>query len=153
LTWHKHVYQEREKAKPLEVTLLVNSAACNLKLSKFSGAFVRMQAVVWFLTNRVFWYNFVAPFFIHFVSSADAIDNCTKALALDTKNVKALSRRAQALIGKSEFAAAKQDLVAAIKLEPSNKQLRADYDALLKKIAQYEQGIAACFECNFCRAS
>lgn len=37
LTWHKHVYQDVERAKPLEVTLLINTAACDLKLDHFSG--------------------------------------------------------------------------------------------------------------------
>ena len=37
LTWHKHVYRELEKANPIHVTLLVNTAACELKLDHFGG--------------------------------------------------------------------------------------------------------------------
>jgi tetratricopeptide (TPR) repeat protein len=86
LTWHKHVYQEKEKATPLEVVLLINSAACNLKLGQFSGTCAGARACGACSAS---------------VSRAtDAIENCTKALKLDAKNVKAYHRRAQALIGK-----------------------------------------------------
>lgn len=37
LMWHKHVYQEKEKAKPLELSLHLNAAMCQLKLQKFKG--------------------------------------------------------------------------------------------------------------------
>uniref|UniRef100_A0A7S4FD79 Fe2OG dioxygenase domain-containing protein n=1 Tax=Chrysotila carterae TaxID=13221 RepID=A0A7S4FD79_CHRCT len=54
-----------------------------------------------------------------------AVDLCTEALAREPSNVKALYRRAVASISLHEYGAALSDLLAAAKLEPSNKAVRA----------------------------
>jgi len=59
-----------------------------------------------------------------------AKENCDKALAIETNNVKALFRRAQAYLGTFDHELAQKDLVAAAKLEPANKDIRD----LLRKI-------------------
>jgi len=53
-----------------------------------------------------------------------------QALAIETNNVKALFRRAQAYLGTFDHELAQKDLVAAAKLEPANKDIRD----LLRKI-------------------
>ncbi len=65
---------------------------------------------------------------------ADARASCDKVLELDAKNVKALTRRAQANVGRGELLLAKADLVAAIRLDAANRALRAEYDAVLARI-------------------
>jgi peptidylprolyl isomerase len=62
--------------------------------------------------------------------NSDAAKNCDKVLKLEPKNVKALFRKGQALLGKSEFKDAKATLKLAYKEDPKNKQVIA----LLKKV-------------------
>lgn len=62
--------------------------------------------------------------------NSDAMKNCEKVLKLEPKNVKALFRKGQALLGKSEFKEAKSTLKLAYKEDPTNKQVVA----LLKKV-------------------
>ena len=52
-----------------------------------------------------------------------------QALAIDANNVKALFRRAQALVGLLDHELAQRDLAAAAKLDPANKDVR---DLILK---------------------
>ena len=47
-----------------------------------------------------------------------------QALAIDAHNVKALFRRAQALVGVLDHELAQRDLAAAAKLDPANKDVR-----------------------------
>jgi len=62
--------------------------------------------------------------------NSDAIKNCNKVLKLDATNVKALFRKGQALLGKSEFKEARAALKLAYKEDPKNKPVIA----LLKKV-------------------
>jgi len=64
-------------------------------------------------------------------AAKEAVACCTKALALDDKNVKALFRRGQAQLALGEFSDATADAKAALALDPANKQAAA----LLKKAA------------------
>ena len=55
--------------------------------------------------------------------------NCTKALELDPKSVKALFRRGTARAKSAEYAAARADLLAASKLDPKSKEIREAFTA------------------------
>jgi FK506-binding protein 4/5 len=69
---------------------------------------------------------------------ADARASCDKVLEIDAANVKALTRRAQANVGRGELLLAKADMVAAVKLDPSNRALRTEYDGVLASIKASE---------------
>jgi peptidylprolyl isomerase len=70
---------------------------------------------------------------------ADARSSCDKVLEIDAANVKALTRRAQANVGRGELLLAKADMVAAVKLDPSNRALRTEYDGVLASIKASEE--------------
>jgi len=57
-----------------------------------------------------------------------AADRCSKALALEPENVKALFRRGVAYTELQRFADAKADLVCACKLEPKSREIREQYE-------------------------
>jgi FK506-binding protein 4/5 len=65
--------------------------------------------------------------------------NCSKALDIDTKSVKALFRRGQAYSRMSEFDKAKSDFVEALQYESNNKDIKNEYEHLKKKVAAYNQ--------------
>ncbi|KAH9113734.1 hypothetical protein LEN26_010105 [Aphanomyces euteiches] len=52
------------------------------------------------------------------------VDHCTKAIQYDPVNVKAWYRRSQAYAKEKNFASAKQDVLEAIRIDPSNAALR-----------------------------
>ena len=62
-----------------------------------------------------------------------AIDHCTKALAADPKNVKALYRRGQAHAEDSDFELAKRDFEKVLELDPSNKDAKAAIADIARK--------------------
>jgi len=70
---------------------------------------------------------------------SDAALNCSKALDIDTKNVKALFRRGQAFARDNEFDKAKADLDECLQLSPSNKEVRQELDQLKKRMAEYKK--------------
>jgi len=61
-----------------------------------------------------------------------AIDNAKLVLEKDPNNVKALFRRAQAYAATKDYESAKQDLVTAAKIEPSNSDVRKEYERVKK---------------------
>jgi len=63
-----------------------------------------------------------------------AQENCSDALKLDDKNVKALFRRAQALGGQKIWEDAKQDLDIALRLEPNNGEVKKEHVKVLHQI-------------------
>jgi len=69
---------------------------------------------------------------------SDAILSCSKALDIDTHNVKALYRRAQAYSRSADWENAKADLLEGIKLAPNNKDLRTELDLLKKATMEYK---------------
>ncbi|XP_071949108.1 peptidyl-prolyl cis-trans isomerase FKBP4-like [Antedon mediterranea] len=77
------------------------------------------------------------------------IEHCTKALAVDPKNVKGLYRRGQAYTAINEFEKAKEDLNHALELEPKNKAVITQMKALNSKIKlhceQYKKGMSKMF--------
>jgi len=64
---------------------------------------------------------------------------CSKALDIDTNNIKALFRRGQAHSLAGEFDKAKADLTEAAQLSPKSKEIRDELDKLKKNIANYKQ--------------
>ena len=62
---------------------------------------------------------------------ADVLKWSSEALKFDENNAKAHYRKYQALKDMYEHEKAKEELVIAIKLEPDNKSMRAEYDALV----------------------
>ena len=55
-------------------------------------------------------------------------------MKLDDKNVKALFRRAQALGGQKSWDEAKKDLDVALKLEPTNGEVKKEHAKVLHQI-------------------
>jgi len=65
--------------------------------------------------------------------------SCEKSLDIDVNNVKAIFRRGQSYAGQGDYEKARQDMVAAIKLDPKNKDLRRAYEDLKKKEEDYKK--------------
>lgn len=70
----------------------------------------------------------------------DAVTNCTHAINLDPKAMKALYQRGIAHMKLKNFEDATQDLKEAIKLNPSDKKMRADFETLKNLKKQHNQG-------------
>lgn len=70
---------------------------------------------------------------------AEAKHSCSDALYIDPSNVKALYRRAQASAATFDFDRAKRDLVAAIKLSPSDNTLRQELKNVQDKQIEYDK--------------
>ena len=74
--------------------------------------------------------------------NSEAVTNCEFVLALEPENVKALFRKGQALLGKSDYKGAKAALKLAYKADPENKQtikLLKQVDATQKKDKEAEK--------------
>ncbi|CAK4066352.1 unnamed protein product [Aphanomyces euteiches] len=67
---------------------------------------------------------------------AGASSSATKALKNDKNNVKALYRRGVALMHVNDLDRAKEDLTAALKLEPQNRDVRRELGVLKEKLAE-----------------
>ena len=65
--------------------------------------------------------------------------SCSDALYLDPSNVKALYRRAQASAATFDFDRAKRDILAAIKLAPSDPALRLEFTNIKTSEQEYEK--------------
>jgi len=59
-----------------------------------------------------------------------AVKECTKAIQIDPKAVKAYFNRSQAYRKLFSFDEATEDLKAAIKLNPQDKKLRSEFESL-----------------------
>jgi len=69
---------------------------------------------------------------------SEAVLSCSKALDIDTNNVKALFRRGQAYSQKGDYSLAKADLQEALHHSPNSKEIRQEMDNLKKNIANYK---------------
>ena len=67
---------------------------------------------------------------------ATAAQHATDALELEPANCKALYRRAQARLASGSLEEAKDDLMAALQVEPQNKDIRERLDACRKRLQQ-----------------
>lgn len=64
---------------------------------------------------------------------------CTKVLELDSNNVKALYRRAQAYIKLVELELAEIDIKKALEIDPENKEVKMEYRVLKEKVREYKK--------------
>lgn len=64
---------------------------------------------------------------------------CTKVLELDSRNVKALYRRAQAYIHLVDLDLAEMDIKKALEIEPDNRDLKLEYKILKEKVREYNK--------------
>ncbi|GAB2213575.1 hypothetical protein Droror1_Dr00017885 [Drosera rotundifolia] len=64
---------------------------------------------------------------------------CTKVLELDSRNVKALYRRAQAYIHLVDLELAEIDIKKALEIEPDNREVKLEYKVLKDKVKEYNK--------------
>ncbi|KAK9664517.1 hypothetical protein RND81_14G047800 [Saponaria officinalis] len=64
---------------------------------------------------------------------------CTKVLELDSNNVKALYRRAQAYIHLVDLELAETDIKKALEIEPENREVKMEYRLLKEKVKEYNK--------------
>jgi FK506-binding protein 4/5 len=64
---------------------------------------------------------------------------CTKVLELDSRNVKALYRRAQAYINLVDFDLAEFDIKKALEVDPDNRDVKLEYKKLKEKMKEYNK--------------
>ncbi|KAG6964604.1 hypothetical protein JG687_00005882, partial [Phytophthora cactorum] len=70
---------------------------------------------------------------------AEAVAVATKALNNDPSNVKALYRRGVGRMHTNDLERAKEDLLAAGKLDPANREVRREFEVLKKKMKEARQ--------------
>ncbi|XP_072992366.1 70 kDa peptidyl-prolyl isomerase-like [Typha latifolia] len=78
---------------------------------------------------------------------------CTKVLELDSRNVKALYRRAQAYIQLADLDLAELDIKKALEIDPDNKDVRLEYKALKEKIKELNKKDAKFYGNMFAKMS
>ncbi|KAJ7957281.1 Peptidylprolyl isomerase [Quillaja saponaria] len=64
---------------------------------------------------------------------------CTKVLELDSRNVKALYRRAQAYIQLVDLDLAELDIKKALEIDPDNRDVKLEYKVLKEKVKEYNK--------------
>ncbi|KAL6293588.1 hypothetical protein ACE6H2_001730 [Prunus campanulata] len=64
---------------------------------------------------------------------------CTKVLELDSRNVKALYRRAQAYIQLVDLDLAELDIKKALEIDPDNRDVKQEYKVLKEKVREYNK--------------
>ncbi|XP_021378090.1 peptidyl-prolyl cis-trans isomerase FKBP4-like isoform X1 [Mizuhopecten yessoensis] len=69
----------------------------------------------------------------------EAQGQCDKALEQDSKNVKALFRRGQALQSKGDYDLAKKDFESVVELDPQNKAAKNQITRCMQKIKEFKE--------------
>ncbi|XP_048435966.1 70 kDa peptidyl-prolyl isomerase-like [Pyrus x bretschneideri] len=64
---------------------------------------------------------------------------CTKVLDLDSRNVKALYRRAQAYIQLVDLDLSELDIKKALEIDPDNRDVKLEYKVLKQKVREYNK--------------
>ncbi|XAR48782.1 Peptidylprolyl isomerase [Bertholletia excelsa] len=64
---------------------------------------------------------------------------CTKVLEIDSRNVKALYRRAQAYIQLVDLDLAELDIKKALEIDPDNRDVKSEYRMLKEKVKEYKK--------------
>jgi len=64
---------------------------------------------------------------------------CTKVLELESRNVKALYRRAQAYIQLADLDLAEFDIKKALEIDPDNRDVKLEYKTLKEKVKEYNK--------------
>jgi FK506-binding protein 4/5 len=62
---------------------------------------------------------------------------CTKVLEMDSRNVKALYRRAQAYIQQTDLDLAELDIKKALEIDPDNRDVKLEYKVLKEKMKEF----------------
>ncbi|OMO78130.1 hypothetical protein CCACVL1_14645 [Corchorus capsularis] len=78
---------------------------------------------------------------------------CTKVLELESTNVKALYRRAQAYINLADLDLAEIDIKKALELDPNNREVKLEYKVLKEKIKEYNKKQAKFYGNMFAKMS
>lgn len=69
----------------------------------------------------------------------EAVNLCTKVLEVDSRNVKAYYRRAQAYIQLVELELAELDIKKALEIDPDNRDVKLEYKILKDKVKEYNR--------------
>ncbi|KAH9770934.1 peptidyl-prolyl cis-trans isomerase FKBP62 [Citrus sinensis] len=78
---------------------------------------------------------------------------CTKVLDLDSRNVKALYRRAQAYIQMADLDLAEFDIKKALEIDPDNRDVKLEYKTLKEKMKEYNKKEAKFYGNMFAKMS
>ncbi|XP_076888134.1 peptidyl-prolyl cis-trans isomerase FKBP62-like isoform X1 [Bidens hawaiensis] len=78
---------------------------------------------------------------------------CTKVLESDSRNVKALYRRAQAYIHLADLDLAEIDIKKALEIEPDNRDVKLEYKVLKEKMREYNKKDAKFYGNMFAKLS
>lgn len=78
---------------------------------------------------------------------------CTKVLELDSRNVKALYRRAQAYIQMADLDLAELDIKKALEIDPDNRDVKLEYRTLKEKMKEYNKREAKFYGNMFAKMS
>ncbi|XP_022871767.1 peptidyl-prolyl cis-trans isomerase FKBP62-like [Olea europaea var. sylvestris] len=69
----------------------------------------------------------------------EAVKLCTKVLEIESQNVKALYRRAQAYIHLVDLDLAELDIKKALEIDPDNRDVKLEYKVLKEKVKEYNR--------------
>ncbi|KAI5058641.1 hypothetical protein GOP47_0026811 [Adiantum capillus-veneris] len=83
----------------------------------------------------------------------EAAKLCTKVLELESRNVKALYRRAQAYIEMADLDLAELDIKKALEIDPSNRDVKLEYRTLKQRQIEYNKKEAKMYGNMFARLS
>ncbi|XP_043719358.1 peptidyl-prolyl cis-trans isomerase FKBP62-like isoform X2 [Telopea speciosissima] len=78
---------------------------------------------------------------------------CTKVLDMESTNVKALYRRAQAYIQMADLDLAELDIKKALEIDPDNRDVKLEYKVLKEKVKEYNKKDAKFYGNMFARMS
>ncbi|KAJ4966096.1 hypothetical protein NE237_017945 [Protea cynaroides] len=78
---------------------------------------------------------------------------CTKVLDIESTNVKALYRRAQAYIQLADLELAELDIKMALEIDPNNRDVKLEYKVLKEKIKEYNKKDAKFYGNMFAKMS
>ncbi|KAI3514522.1 hypothetical protein L1887_12991 [Cichorium endivia] len=78
---------------------------------------------------------------------------CTKVLEMESRNVKALYRRAQAYINVADLDLAEVDIKKALEIDPDNKDVKMEYRVLKEKMREYNKKDAKFYGNMFAKLS
>ncbi|GLJ26794.1 hypothetical protein SUGI_0522750 [Cryptomeria japonica] len=82
-----------------------------------------------------------------------AISLCTKVLEVESQNVKALYRRAQAYIQTADLELAENDIKKALEIDPNNRDVKLEYRTLKERQKEYNKKEAKFYGNMFVRMS
>ncbi|PWA62456.1 hypothetical protein CTI12_AA194020 [Artemisia annua] len=121
---------DKKQARTLIASCCLNNAACKLKLKDYK------QAVK--LCTK---------------SMDDDVKGLLQVLEIESKNVKALYRRAQAYISLVDLDLAELDIKIALEIDPDNRDVKLEYKVLKEKMKEYDKEDAKFYGNMFAKLS